>query len=417
MIHLNPFTNNSFFESISKKAAGICDAISTVAKRVFASMICVSRAEVVDIQATEETTVENSEVQTIAKVKEKAGFASPKDTHHEVGNARREGIYKTFMAQQNPDDPRTKRLEEITDPSLGENDVEVNTYTVSSDVIIDVPDGPALKLAAEHYAEKYGIEIHFCSGYQEDTLENMITTLNDQIKTPTYVGIIYENDPQYRQKKYDFGHVTPLLFYFPGNGQLDKAECLDLDSVAQQGARRSVKQLGLASVYGMKKVRQADKNSCRTGAITILRNALLHLKKNNVQNGFGEVLKQCQVEGHKIAELPPEWDYTEQFSNKSLKDTHQAIRSCFSKNVEKRGETAKQFRERHMRTRQFTLEVNYRSDSTTEAANPLPEGVKTSKVLPDYPKDVYAARLNITRNVNDYLLEKGHKFKKMIDPL
>lgn len=438
MISVNSVNNSNFFsyESVSQKTEVVRDAIIAIAKRAFSAMIfaiqVLAAGLVADLfwkddRVTLSAMVVAAGILTYRALQskftppherkigpietfEKAGFMTREDFYHENANARNEGIYKTFVQQLDPNQPHKKHLND----SLY---VE-NVYETSSDAVIDIPDRRALKAAAGRYVEKYGISIHVCSGYGEDTLENMILRLNSKFKAPTYLGIIYENGAMLYGKEYAFGHVTPILLYFPGNGQLENAECVIMDSIGKIDNKHTIEGFGLTSVYGVTKVRQADHSSCRTGALTLLRNALLHLKKNNVQNGFNKVLRH----GIGIIELPPEWDYTEQFTNKLLDDTHLAIRSSFSKKVEKQGETAKQFRARHMHSRQFTMKIDYTMvdwrylKQKAMISSPAPEGLNIEyRGKNDREFHLFTATIKITRNVNDYLLEKGHKLRKTID--
>jgi hypothetical protein len=276
-----------------------------------------------------------------------------------------------------------------------------------------VPTANALKFMSQHYHEKYNIVIR-ATDLQD--LGPLITELQSKIKEPLYIGILVSQNLDA-----DTSHVTPILCYFDGK-QGKKNEFLILDSVAGKHyidpvlEQLHTHKIPKGAINYSTKIRQADNYSCRTSSIVLLRNALLSLRYHNHQNGFAEALKAGKLNKDRtIDELPPEWDYTEQISNKIASSHTLVIRNYFSKKPEKRNkqETVGEHRQRYTEnvTTKHTVWGN-KSDYRKQFQEiGVPD--KNHRINIDKDTEIYAGEsiteLEFTQNrlTNVYLLKKG----------
>ena len=296
------------------------------------------------------------------------------------------GLWKAF-SQKNSLDPFCKEFSEKCD--------SISSYSLDSGSETVVPNAQALHYLVKRYQEKYGIHILVVPDFKR------LTSLLDQLNRlePQYMGVIIG-----QALSSDLSHVTPLLFYLPGNGERQKMECLILDSIGSDEYSQDLyNEYGLEkkNIYSTSKPRQADRYSCRTGALTLLRNALLYLKYYDHKEGFAQALEEGEVDSQSIIFLPPQWDYTDQIENKKLNKTHIVIRNFFSKK-NKLQESALDHRLKHTEEKEFTCTIWKNQGGVCITQKP-PEGVIEFQLNPPYMN----LKFRITRKVNTFLLTKG----------
>lgn len=306
----------------------------------------------------------------------------------------------------------------------------VSVYRIKAETHSELalPSLEALIFRAQSYQEKYNIVIRVVHVSQ---LGNLLAELQAKITSPTYLGIILDLDLA------KFGgnsslHVIPFLCYL--NQQSEKNEYLILDNLALESDIQLIKDLLQAKGISPKainystKIRQADPVSCRTSSITLLRNALLSLRHYQHQNGFQEALKAGKLNPDQtIDELPPDWDYTEQISNKlPSSPKFPIIRHYFSKKAEKRikQETVAEYRQRYTEEMTSTYYLSENDCDHTETFQAF--GVPENKEMTDgkgttimVNKRVCELSFIQTRPTNVYLFKKGfsNKSKDMLPPL
>lgn len=275
---------------------------------------------------------------------------------------------------------------------------------------IAVPGLRALEIQARKYFLKYGIIIRVARSSTD--LKNLLSELNQEIKKPTYLGII-TGDRLFGN--YESGHVAPLLCYFSGNQNPNQNECLILDSADMINKKSLSLQLQDvfcdSNIYDTPIIRQADGESCRTGASILLRNALLSLKYHQYTRGFSEVLKQVKLEQNQMLSLPLEWIYTEQICNVPSDDKTLVIRGAYSKHEHKRAqlETVASHRKRHLKdvdilmtvaVRDFGIE-NYKQFESLQC----PENIKQISLN----EKVARIQFKTVHTIHNYLVQKGLK--------
>lgn len=184
-----------------------------------------------------------------------------------------------------------------------------------------------------------------------------------------------------------------------------------MDSIGDGWVALSVYQMDFLpekNIYLTSSSRQVDKYSCRTGALILLRNALLSLRYHNATGSFHSFLTQnAELEEgtSKIKALPPDWDYTEQIGNPLLKNREVSdIRRRFSKK-QKSPRSALDHRDSHTRERTFTYVVRqYKGKLEIDPELQPPPGI----TFHNYEKG-WSLGFKAAYSVNTYLLEKGRK--------
>ncbi len=248
------------------------------------------------------------------------------------------------------------------------------------------PKNSALENICGHYLTKYGIQIEVI----ESTLFPSLWSKLKRDK-PLFMGIILRHPDKH------YGHVCPILCHF----SQDHEECYILDVIKAKFKFRLfdepvddyLKSKGI-SVYKAKTERQADMNSCRIGAVTLLRNALLWIKKNQPENlkAILEELKVDRTEFH----LPLEWSYTEQIYPKDAGLAQMYVIRDFYSKKQKEPRTIQQFREEHTKEGKF------------DCCLYLPSIAKIpSSVPPDITVSKREVSYFVSMPVNRYLQEKG----------
>jgi len=181
------------------------------------------------------------------------------------------------------------------------------------------PLSKALAYMALFYKKKYGIEIFL------STPEG-ITSLIEQANNLQSFGVIL-----YWGKTN--GHISPLLFNKKDNNQ--GWEALLMDSLGERLTASLEREIALTqlrevltahnvSLFVNTQYRQADRCSCHTDSLIILRNALLDIKQR-------EFTCNSTLEN----QLPEQWSHISQLQNISSSETI-IIRDLYSKQSKKR---------------------------------------------------------------------------------
>jgi len=244
----------------------------------------------------------------------------------------------------------------------------------NSNPTILMPNRLALESKAKHYFIKYGIEIHII---RQSDLPEFCARLHKEHIKPAYLGIILMSADPHE------AHVVPVLLYLG-----DRNEAIVLDVIVSTPLSIAITETLMECHFELpydfiQSSRQADSWSCRTAAITILRNALLDIKFNRHTKGFHWSLKK-KPGTKNTYEFPITWTYTEQIFNGGYEAQRLlVIRRFFSNKPEKRNQpqTIERFRNQHTKVIRLQYSI---------------EGP---------PKLVYTA----SRTVNCYLTDKATK--------
>jgi len=272
------------------------------------------------------------------------------------------------------------------------------------------PNIVAIQVKTVRYRKKYGIDIRTVN------LDNLHTNLQywqKKITQPTYMGIIVGDFT----KDYA-GHVSSVLCYFSGKDDT-KNEYVILDcSGDSSGLKSYLEQCGVPhnNIYDSCCKTQVDRGSCNEGAVSILRNALLSLKYNQHTDGFGKALGKGKIDQDQhIIALPPEWDYTEQISNK-LPNAGKAlvIRDFFSKQKGKSVKTVEQHRTKYTKTAELSYTVLCPNFTESQAFKELiiPKEVVSLQLSRDF-KMVFVVEKKINTYLRDKAMSEKDKWTKL----
>jgi hypothetical protein len=278
---------------------------------------------------------------------------------------------------------------------------------------IAFPSKQALEIHIQAYREKYGISIRLGT---IDQLPELLEGVRPSFLQPGYASFIIGQDAE----DLEDGHVLPLLVSFGGGGM----ECLLMDVFGNRGKLVEDIHALLGRVVSEDKiliaagVRQVDGFSCRTGALSLLRNANLSLRYHNFETGLREPIQRLNemlIDNDHCVMLPSEWTYVEQIF-KGQED-RMVIRDCFSKKMEKRmnPRTVKVFREQHTEQALFLCTVDNSKDYRADF-----HGLALSDDFrADIQEDCFDLIFDTVVRVNTYLLHKGflRAGLKEIEPL
>ena len=293
------------------------------------------------------------------------------------------------------------------------------TVEIFDTQLVQEPNNIALQNICNHYQTKYGITIRVVSSSSLATVWN---ELKSQTNKPFYIGLIIKDG---RDRLY--GHVCPLLchftqekeetyimdvlgddypFDFMATDQCHKPVSSELERIQGVTYQIGVKQENIFSAKGK---RQVDSNSCRIGAVTILRNALLWIKKNATpEESLKSILQKLKTDQTPY-KIPLEWTYTEQIYPKTAELSQiPVIRDFFSSKKKER--TIQQFRDEHSK------------DGTFECTLTLPISIKIPSPVPD---DITIKEFGLFElfytvtipGINRYLQEKGIAESKRMQEL
>ena len=265
---------------------------------------------------------------------------------------------------------------------------------------IAFPSKQALEMHIQAYREKYGISIKLGT---LDQLPELLEEVRSSFLRPGYASFIIAQGP----KELEDGHVLPLLVSF-GGGDM---ECLLMDVYGARGQLVEVIRSLLGRFVSEDKIfiaaggRQADGFSCRTGALSLLRNAHLSLRLHNFEEGLRDPLQALSgrfIDPENVL-LPGEWTYVEQIFNGS--ENQMAVRDYFSKKIEKRTNprTVKVFREQHTEQVRFCCTLINMKDYRADFQGLVPpEGMRV-----EIGKYRFCIVFETVVNINTYLVHKG----------
>lgn len=245
------------------------------------------------------------------------------------------------------------------------------------------PSLEAMRTLAEHYCDKYEIEIEICS----------VQDLSKMLNHTQRCGLIVTDID-------GLGHVVPLLCDFsPEKKNLYSLDVLKPTRI--KPLRAVVRGICNSLGYNLREPdspRSVDSLSCRIQAFIGLRNALIDLKFNR----FNPVIKDD------LFHIPPAWDYTDQITNPLLKEgvgTDIPIPTDIFRKKQPR--TVSAFRQAHTQPILFENRVTF--------TNSLPIDL-TKEKLPDNCQ--LEGRLTLiwteTKTVNTYIYEKVLKIAGVI---
>lgn len=262
-------------------------------------------------------------------------------------------------------------------PQLQKKRVKTEVFDTA---IIQTPNNAALQNICSHYQNKYQIQIELV---ESSGFASLCLKLKTSADRPYFMGIIVRENGE---KPY--GHVTPVLCYFaPGQEDYYNMDVLGGDSLIEGCA-----------IKGAKGKRQVDTDSCRIGAVTLLRNALLWIKRNGAkEDTLRTILERLKVDQTEFG-VPLEWSYTEQIYPKNIDLSGMyAIRDYYSKK-KKEPRTIEQFREENNKPATFNCTL-FLPKVTLSA----PSDIEITYLS----KEVVIAYSVTLPKVNRYLQEKG----------
>lgn len=260
----------------------------------------------------------------------------------------------------------------------------------------------------DYYRSKYDININVVS---ITDLEETLCSLSDEELSYPYLGFIVLTNED--------NHAVPLLINMKA---LDKErikchECVlmnagDNSSETQYDIYQVLENFGVEEedvIRAKQEERQADGFSCMTGALVLLRNALLDIKHRSITSlaGHYKITKEeDEVTGDDATflELPPTWTWGEQifhYRPEELEATNP--RDYFSKNPEKKAHprTIAKMREAYRRAVGITSSLRSSLDKT---------GVFDGCAVPDgFTPEAPEIRIGLERTYTMYLQLKGLK--------
>lgn len=257
------------------------------------------------------------------------------------------------------------------------------------------PNVRALEFEAKRYREKYSIQFEIIS------FENLSNFFQEASKTSSgFVGVTV------LFSKYGKLHVTPIVFFFSPS----KVECAILDTTVDYFWIRNLllkKRVKEESIFYPTEPRVVDVYSCRTGALTVLRDTLLSLRYHSPID-LKTALKQGKCEDNRIIYLPPEWNGTEQVSNPCLKAHHLVIRRFYSLKGKKEPVTIIEYRKKH------TEQVRLRCDIWRNGYSALKlfNLTKPDNVVINGSQFTTHVEFFVEMAVNTYLLTKSLRNKQ-----
>ena len=274
---------------------------------------------------------------------------------------------------------------------------------------------------ADFYNSKYHINMSTC-------LDNNLLSVLQRWKSEnafTPRGIIVLNHKI-------VGHVTPIIV----NKTSNKMEVLTLDVLSMPSETmptfyntiNACKDLNIECLCS-KKVRQASNFGCDTGAVTVLRNALIDLSQKNqsnqtLQDILGQSLKSENIYNYSVktvSDLPVTWTYCDQIFPKNADKSLSIPRDNFSKKDCLVKKTVDSFRRSHTHscTYEYTLELPYYkfNENFKEFITNNRDDLNKS-----YPLEVKLVGEDLqikweeVKEQNIYIQKKGFKFAKKFAP-
>ena len=274
---------------------------------------------------------------------------------------------------------------------------------------------------AKFYSNKYHINMSTCL---DSNLSSVLKGWQSENEfTPR--GVIVLNHKEE-------GHVTPIIV----NKTSGKMEVLTLDVLGKVSEYmptcfetiKACKDLDIDCWFAAIN-RQATPLGCGTGAVVVLRNALIDLSQKNqsiltLQDVLGQPLNSENICNHSvklICNLPVTWTYCDQIFPKNADQSITIPRNIFS-NKACKAKTVGDFRRAN--TQSCTYENTLTLSRDNDYENFIEDFITKNmdKLNQSYPleikidsENVYI-RWNEIREHNTYILEKGSKFAKKFDP-
>ena len=313
------------------------------------------------------------------------------------------------LLSEHPGDLFLQKLDEI----VASDPFQFRRENISHPLIAS-PTKRSLELSVEAYRRKYGMNIRLSTldqlpGFLEETKAEVLKVPGP----PRYMSFIIANT----ERDMESGHVVPLLCFFARASTKSPvpesliAEFLIMDVMGLAGPLAAYIRLLLCddtspeNIYMASGARQADVYSCRTGALSLLRNTHLSLEFHRYQDGIRRPLERlvpAPFDPDKCV-LPSEWTYVEQVFRGARESL--AIRDCFSAKVSKRAHprTVEVFRRAHTEPVRFCCTLFSTKDySTAFHSLRAPEGVEV-----EISRRGFRMKFEISVDVNTYLLHKG----------
>ena len=306
--------------------------------------------------------------------------------------------------------------------ALDGHDMDWMIINNMSHPFVYMPNRPALQTMAHNYYKKYRILIRetVCSSRWDNRLNELIGEMEKQIEGPQYVGVIIAANDYY-------SHALPLIIYLgkkdPKTGSR-KRQFLIADTMGNSGdlfdsVESIIKKLKGAEIYATTKPRQVDTYSCRTGAMLLLKRALIALQDSSDKelagylksHGIEEVVSVKKKDEESLDYsyfsfdyLPPQFDASEQVTNKGGNlDTTFDSRDRRSNKSRKKDNprTIGEIRKSHRKD--TTFEYCFKVEgSRLKPKTVIPKGVKIGRA-----GNCISVSITIQREVNTHLAEKG----------
>lgn len=283
-----------------------------------------------------------------------------------------------------------------------QNRIEITTETPSLPHYLKLSTD-LLSLIAAAYQGKYDIRMEVC--LLEDLNTKILPLLEAAKATPQLIGLIIA--------KHSVGHVTPVLL----NLSTDHHQLLDLDVTGRtMHPNDDLKELARAhslTHFSSTTVRQATPLGCRTEALVILRNALLHLKQKTATSTVPINFSDFPS----LSKMPPaEWTYIDQIYRHPPTEAL-VVRQFFSKQESKEPISLEEFRKHYQIAILFQTTLTLSKDGRRFLPPPVEEEKElqtapTVPILLDRGETTDTAKIYLTkeRSINVYLAVKAYKF-------
>lgn len=171
-----------------------------------------------------------------------------------------------------------------------------------------MPKDPGLINLAARYKSKYDIDI-YVTGCAKKTSSIILEALDKKIAH--VFGLICSN------RNYEICHVTPVLCLVKEDGNLQIVN-LDSTKTPVDSFVRALNYLKIRKVnysrFSLKGPRQADRFSCRTDAIILLKDALRDLKEKGIKDFCEFFTGKDLIERRIYVDFPVQWSRVCQLS-------------------------------------------------------------------------------------------------------
>jgi hypothetical protein len=260
------------------------------------------------------------------------------------------------------------------------------------------PNRGALNSLAQRYAAKYGITIHVVTLPE---LAERVSSIVRNMPAAGHVGFVVA-----RESCIDDNHVTPMIGFFSPNAC---PEFLNMDVVGPESVDEVPVSQVLPSRFSLchaQTGRQIDRASCRIGAMTLLRNALLSLRAEPKE--FWTHVRLHAEEG-----LPPAWTCVEQRQRTdTTRLTSLVVRDAYANDPVKRARPRTIEEYNREKSEPVTLEYSIfcpyqeRGQFTRQSLQgfAVPDNFKL-----ELKEDGAICTIHVSKTVHTYLARKGLK--------